>query len=189
MIQTTRLLYVFFLSYRLKASRKHSTWCVQCTHELSFAAQLSVYQRRNYLLQQHYICKLNLWLNADAGTNVADTYFHLSTHMVSGVEYRVAPGWWQNCGSSHLSSWKWVSSSHARVTTVPTAEALHVLLCVDTSITAVNELNRDVWTQCAAKWATTQGVFHHYTQWLWIKRSGENVCKSISMCSGASSGN
>ena len=27
----------------------------------------------------------------------------------------------------------------------------------------------DVWTQCAAKWATTSHVFHHYTQWLWIK--------------------
>lgn len=44
-----------------------------------------------------------------------------------------------------------------------------LLLLVITLIMAVNEINRDVWTQCAAKWATTSHVFHHYTQWLWIK--------------------
>lgn len=50
---------------------------------------------------------------------------------------------------------------------------------------AVNEINRDVWTQCGAKWATTLHVFHHYTQWLWIKlwEEKKNVCKSISACS------
>lgn len=92
------------------------------------------------------------------------------------------------CMFSPLAPTSWTSETSPHIQSI-VSTCFSCFLCVITSITAVNEINRDVWTQRAAKWAATSCVFHHYTQWLWIKLWEKNACKSIFACSSASSCN
>lgn len=87
------------------------------------------------------------------------------------------------------SSWDWGRHRFCP----PVKHCVYLLVShVITLVMVVSEINRDVWKQCAAAWATTSHVFHHYSQWLGIKHCGkkkEEVCKFLSACSSGSSAN